>query len=343
MQIGVVGTGLMGTSLGLHVRSFYKDISLIGYDRDKVQSRYAFEKNAFTTIAKGFEEFKKCEIVFVCCPLEYAEDIVSKLLSIVSEDTIITDISSVKSGICESFSEFSNFLGGHPMTGSERAGALAAKAELFDNSLYILCPHDNQKDSSDRVREFLEKMNLNIYIMDPYTHDRVVAMASHLPYFVASTLVNSMDGELLDHISAVAGSGFRDTSRVASSPEKMWEVIAHNNKENILDAIRRFKDSLSDTQEAVEREHTVEISEKARRLRYQIIEKRVPGGENLLAVDVPDRPGVLSNIFSMLEDINIKNIEIQDSRELSGGALRIFFRTPQDMKRAEDILNKAGL
>ncbi len=343
-KIAVVGTGLMGTSFGLHVQSFYNDVYLLGYDKDPKQSENALKIGAFSRIVDSLTELKGCEFIFVCCPLKYASETIERLFEIVDESTIITDISSVKSQICKRFADKKNFLGGHPMTGSERQGALAAQAEIFDNSLYILCPEINQELSCKKIQIFLEKMNIKIYKMKPSIHDRVVAMASHLPYFVATTLVNSMDGELFEHISSVAGSGFRDTSRVASSPGKMWDIISKENSENILEAINIFKERLDETTVSIKKENTLDISDKAKRLRDSIVENRLAGsGESMLTIDVPDRPGVLSNIFNLLENINIKNIEIEDSREYSTGSLRVFFRTTEDKKKAEHLLKNSDI
>ncbi len=337
-SIGVVGTGLMGTSLAMHIHRIKKNVELFGADPSGAEREKALEKGVFTDIFVSHEDMPSCDLFFVCSPIEYAENIAAYLCD-KFPSSHITDISSVKKEICDKLKNFKNFTGGHPMTGTERKGAHAAHPDIFDNSLYILCPATLQNHTADIFDTFLRSLNINIYRMSPEEHDRCVAYASHLPYFVAASLVIASDNELYEHICNMAGSGFRDTTRVAGSPSGMWNTILKYNRNNIRSAFSDFIRVCQNTLKVIEKDESTSFSDRARNMRREMMSSKLRRDAGfVLEVNVPDRPGVLGRIFTLLENINIRNIEIDDSRESRTGALTIFFRTENDMIEAQKRL-----
>lgn len=338
MNIGIVATGLMGMSLALTIYRKIDNVVLYGVEPDYNERKNAGEYNVFSGIFMDISEIPECDIFFVCSPVNTVKEIIRYLLKKYT-NSIVTDISSVKSEICNEFSENPNFVGGHPMTGSERKGAKAANADIFDNSLYILCPEICQKESSEKLRDLLTRLNQNIYIMDGRSHDKAVAYASHLPYFVACTLVNTMKNEDYENIRNITGSGWKDTTRVASSPEEMWKIISQYNKDNIINSLKRFQDELCNTIDFLKNRKNEEILVKARNTREEILRNRKSkSGDFVIQIDIPDEPGILAKIFSKLENINIRNIEIEDSRAEKSGALRIWLRDKESYNKALNLL-----
>jgi prephenate dehydrogenase len=338
MNIGIVATGLMGMSLALAIDRKIDNVVLYGVEPDVNERNNACEYNVFTGIYSDISEIPECDIFFICSPLNTVCDIAEYILH-KYRHSIVTDISSVKSDICSKLSSYCNFVGGHPMTGSERKGAKAANADIFDNSLYILCPEKSQEKSFSILSDFLERLNQNIYVMDGISHDKAVAYASHLPYFVACTLVNSMANSEFENIKNITGSGWRDTTRVASSPEDMWKIISCNNKQNIIRALKDFSRELNNTINSIDSMNSTVISTKAKILRDNIISNRMnKSGDFVIEVDIPDEPGILAKIFSKLENINIRNIEIEDSRAEKSGSLRIWLRDKESYHKALNLL-----
>ncbi|MCK9223955.1 MAG: prephenate dehydrogenase/arogenate dehydrogenase family protein [Candidatus Muirbacterium halophilum] len=340
MHIGIIATGLMGMSLALAIKKKHSDTELFGVEPNLNELNNASEYKVFTGIYSDISKIPECDIFFICSPLNTVNDIAVYLLE-KFKNSVVTDISSVKSDICKNLSNYNNFVGGHPMTGSERKGAKSANADIFDNSLYILCPKKNQQESFKKLEDFLKSINQNIYIMSDEEHDKAVAYASHLPYFVACTLVNSMANSEFENIKNITGSGWRDTTRVASSPEDMWKIISFNNKDNILKSLKDFSIELDKTISCINNMNSSEISVKAKNLRDNIINHRMNrSGDFVIEIDIPDEPGILAKIFSKLENINIRNIEIEDSRAEKSGSLRIWLKDEISYKNAKKILIK---
>jgi len=271
-----------------------------------------------------------------------------------SPNTIVTDTGSVKREVVEQAQRLfpkGNFIGGHPMTGSEFSGIGAAHPLLFQNALYILTPARTTKKQDLRLlAQFIHSLDARIFIIDPATHDSVVAAVSHLPQLAAVALMNSVGKEHPDapgHLAFAAG-GFRDMTRIASSPFKMWRDILSANKKEISKALRIYIKQLKKIDSRIEtspRRLSAEF-QTSYRLRSRI-PRSMKGFLNPLvelSVFLEDKPGELARLTSVLSinKINIKDLELLKVREGRGGTFRLSFENQTVANQATAILQNAG-
>ena len=202
------------------------------------------------------------DLVVICTPPHAIEASGESLKNLLPTATPVTDAGSVKVRIVAALEETlgGRFIGAHPMAGSEQSGIAAARKDLFDGSVCILTPGPQSNPQAlEEVRKFWQEAGCRLREMSPAAHDRAVARISHLPHAVAAALVQAALLKNSD-ASALAGSGYRDTTRVASGPEELWREIFLDNREELLSAISdlqvhigALKNALSGTDgEAVE-------------------------------------------------------------------------------------------
>jgi prephenate dehydrogenase len=248
------------------------------------------------------------------------------------------------------------FIGGHPMAGSEKGGAANANAFLFENATYVLCPPGNLP-ASDFSRDFADFIDLieatggRLLVLDAERHDRIAATVSHLPQLLAIALMNyaaDLNAED-DAFLRLAAGGFRDITRIASSPFEMWQHILIANEGQILDAMGGFATTLQRIRNRIIEEDMDALGDhfaEARRVR-DTIPRDSKGFLHPLAdvyVYAEDRPGVLAHITGTLfeAEINIKDIELLKIREGTGGAFRLSFVNEATAEAAITVLEKAG-
>jgi prephenate dehydrogenase len=340
-SIGVVGLGCIGGSIA-GALSKTQRYNIIGVDKDNDTLHYAFEKNIIQLGHRDINILKGCEVVFVCTPIDTVSLIVNQLYRILGTSAIITDAASIKGAILENLPEGVRFVGGHPMAGSEQGGIKAAKDHMFENAYYVLTPRPNTpKEDLDYIIELVKQMQALPVILDKQTHDITVAKISHLPHMVAYAMVNAcIDSDIS---KTLAAGGFRDITRIASSPSKMWLDIVSLNKDNILAQLDNMIKNLSELSHNLkndQRDKLKEMFESARQKRDSIEKGNV--GFFSLRIDVKDVPGIIAKITLLLykKKINIKNINIENSREGEGGALVVSFEDARALERAEEILKK---
>lgn len=340
-SIGVVGLGCIGGSIA-YALSNAGGYNIIGVDKDKDTLSYGFEKNMIQLGHTELSILKGCEVVFVCTPINTVNDIIKKLFDILGTSCIITDTASIKGEIINNVPKDIRFVGGHPMAGSENGGIKAAKDYMFQNAYYVLTPAPSTSQSDlEYIKELVKKLQAFPVITDKETHDLAVSKISHLPHMVAYTLVNnSID---CDISKTLAAGGFRDITRIASSPVNMWLDIIRLNKTNIINQLDGMINSLNSLNKNIKDGNYQDIQgffENARQKRSEIEADK--GRFFLLRIYVKDVPGIIARITYMLykQKINIKNINIENSREGEGGALAISFENAADRLRAIDILKR---
>lgn len=200
------------------------------------------------------EAVRGAELVVLCVPIDVMPDLARQMLPGLSPDCVVTDAGSVKATVCASLHGIlgNRFIGAHPMAGSEHSGLEAARPELFDAAVCILTPSSTQLAGSEhlRVRAFWQAVGCRTLDLGAAEHDRLVARSSHLPHAVASVLAHAIGTKTPDAL-AVAGSGFRDTTRIASGPAAMWTGIFSANQAELLEALNQFKASLAEFEAAV--------------------------------------------------------------------------------------------
>jgi prephenate dehydrogenase len=342
ISIGVVGLGCIGGSIASALSKTQK-YNIIGSDCDDDTLIYAFENNYIQLGHSDLNILKGCEVVFVCTPIDTVSRIIGQVYEILGDSAIITDVAGVKGKILDNLPKGIRFVGGHPMAGSEMGGIKAAKDYMFENAYYVLTPHTTTSQADlDYITRLAREMKALPIAVDAQTHDAAAAKISHLPHMVAYTMVNAcIDSDIS---RTLAAGGFRDITRIASSPSKMWLDIVNLNKDNLLKQLDSMIEGLKELSEDIKNNRAEVLKEKfeSARQKRDSIEKG-KGNFFSIRIDVKDVPGIIAKITLLLykKKINIKNIYIENSREGEGsGALVISFENSRMREIATEVLKK---
>lgn len=356
LTCGFIGLGLIGGSIARAIRAAYPSSRLIAYDVREASLQLALQEQILDEICPAVDaSFAECDYIFLCAPVSCNDRNLLTLKQYLSPQTILTDVGSVKTGIhrqVEALGLKGQFIGGHPMTGSERFGYQNSKASLLENAYYILTPSDTVPDDKlDNCRALVEAIGAIPLILRCEEHDYVTAAISHLPHVIASSLVNLVkdaDSEA-GIMKTIAAGGFKDITRIASSSPDMWQQICLTNKENISALLREYIGCLTKILAQIDAgsaDALYEFFDSARHYRESFLD--VSSGpiktEYVLTVDIADRPGSLAAIASLLaaHDVSIKNIGINHNREQAEGALRIEFYEKEAANKAAETLTGQG-
>jgi prephenate dehydrogenase len=247
--IAIVGTGLIGGSLGLVLKRRRLCSRVIGISRTAESLATARRIRAIDSGSLDLRAIGDAELVVVCLPVGEILALAPRIVKNAGKKSLICDVGSTKEEIARTFGRLTRrFVGCHPMAGSEKRGVANAEAELFRGSVCIVTPSPaSDKDAAARVNDFWKRICGTVAVMSPGEHDRIMALVSHLPHAVAFALVNSVPGRILTY----SASGFRDTTRLAASDEKLWEDIFFSNRENVIASIDAFGKNLRSLRDAV--------------------------------------------------------------------------------------------
>lgn len=354
LKIGFIGLGLIGGSIAKKLREIYPDIFIVAYNRS-AESRINALNDKVADIAtdKIDNNFNGCDYIFLCTPVEQNIQYLSILKNLISTDCIITDVGSVKGNIhkeVESLLMTKNFIGGHPMAGSEKTGYKNATSTLLENAYYAITPtNDTDKEKLGEFYKLIESLRAIPVILNCDEHDHAVAAISHVPHLIAASLVNLVKDNDSDKetMKLLAAGGFKDITRIASSSPEMWQQICSTNKENIAHLIDKYIETLEDVKENVLEEGSkgiYDLFEKSRDYRNSFSDKShgpIKKGYKIYC-DIVDESGAISKIATLLalSNINIMNIGIVHNREFDAGVLKIEFYNQTSMDEAIEILSK---
>jgi prephenate dehydrogenase len=353
-RVTIIGVGLIGGSLALAIKQRFPAIHITGVDRPQVLKR-ALDRHAIDLADNSIERaVRSADIVILAAPVSSISKMLPRVAKNCSPSTIVTDTGSVKQMLVEQAQRLfpnGNFIGGHPMTGSEFSGINAAHPLLFQNALYILTPtHTTKKQSLRMLANFFASLDARIFILDPARHDSVVAAVSHLPQLAAVALMNSVGKHHPDapnHLTLAAG-GFRDMTRIASSPFEMWKDILSANQKEIGKVLRLYIRQLNKIATVLD-SAPARLSEEFKT--SHILRSRIPRSMKgfltplvELAVFIEDKPGELARLTSSLasHSVNIKDMELLKVREGRGGTFRLSFENRIIATEAAHILQSAG-
>ena len=293
------------------------------------------------------------DLVFICTPIQRILELIAEIGRLAEPGALITDVGSTKRRIVAAArahcGDGIHFVGGHPMAGSEKSGVTAADPFLFQNAIYILVPDDAVP--ADRYRALIDLLRLigaRVLELEADHHDRAVAAISHLPQMLATSLVEMVGrlNEERDHYLPLAAGGFRDLTRIASSPFAMWEDIVATNADEIGGMIDRYIAALKDVKARLGEASLGGDFEYANRIRGSIPRdaKGFIHALHEVLVQAEDRPGVIAEIGRVLGEagVNINDIEVMKVREGEGGTLRLGFDSAEGAERAIGILAGVG-
>ena len=272
---------------------------------------------------------------------------------IVSPDCILTDVGSVKTDIHLAASEMGldgRFIGGHPMTGSEKSGFAHAQAHLFENAYYIITPSkDTAQEKIDWYRQTVQQFGALPVILNYREHDYATAAISHLPHLIAAALVNTVHDldSREEMMKMLAAGGFKDITRIASSSPEMWEQICIENHDNISRVMDTFVALLEESRQEMNAGTSAAINQmfaRSRNYRDSFSSRSLGSIKKTYRVfcDIIDESGAIATIATTLavNGISIKNIGIVHSREFEEGVLQIEFYEEEPSLRAADILRQ---
>ncbi len=259
-RISILGTGLLGTSVGLALRAAGFKGTIAGWNRSPEQGQLALKMGALDSLASDpIDAARASQITLLAVPIYATLDFMDKLAPVLGSEHLVTDVGSTKRLICETASRLYNtpdraaFLPGHPMAGKERGGAALADANLFRGAVWLFTDDPAAKQSPQSAelvkgwRELVAAMGAKTLDLDPIRHDELVAWVSHLPQFTATALSALLQDEVggAPELKDVGGRALREMTRLGSSPYSMWRDIAYTNTEAVERALLALEQRLS--------------------------------------------------------------------------------------------------
>jgi prephenate dehydrogenase len=334
-RVTVLGTGLIGTSIGLAAARVGCPVT--GWDADPGIADRSAGLGGFALAATLEEAVRDADVVVVATPIPTIAELASRALG-AAPGAVVTDVGSVKSNVVADVlgtvgeDEARRFVPGHPMGGSERSGPEHASASVVDGIVWVVTPPPAADAVSvERLEAWIQRIGARVVRMDPSRHDRLVAFVSHLPQAASTALMDVAATEEADEpeILLLAAGGFRDLTRLASSNPALWSDILLSNRGAIAEAIEIYARHL----EALRIQildgdgHGVETTfRRAKAARLRLAAKpTVRAGVAVLQVPVPDRPGSLAALTAALGEggVNIEDLQIVHSPEGGRGTVHL--------------------
>ena len=257
MKIGIVGLGLMGGSLGIALKKSHNHAEVIGFDHNDQHCIEALEYGIVDKVVDTLEAFYGVDVLFLAVPVDGIIALLKSLPEIENKTTII-DLGSTKEKIIHSVPKEirENFVAAHPMTGTEKSGPSAAVEGLYHGKAVVLCDLEESGEQQRNIaKQIFTDMGMKLFYMGAKEHDRHAAYISHMPHALSYALANAvMKQEDPKAITALAGGGFKDMSRIAKSSPNMWRDIFQQNRKYLLDGIDSFAEELERCRSLVEEE-----------------------------------------------------------------------------------------
>ena len=334
----VVGTGLIGGSIGMALRA--RGWHVTGRDADATRAEKAVELGALDALG----EDPDAEVTFIATPVSTIAREARAALA--GGSGVVTDVGSVKAPVVTAVGD-PRFVGGHPMAGSEQEGITGADAALFEGATWVLTPTvDTDAGAYARLQSVVASLGADVVALPPDRHDALVALVSHVPHLTAATLMRLASQSAEEHATLLrlAAGGFRDMTRIAAGHPGIWPDICAENRDAIvavMDELIAALGQMRDNVAGADRDGLLRTLEEARAARVNL-PVRAPRAEALveMRVPIPDRPGVLAEITTLAGelDVNIFDIEIAHSAEGQRGVLVLVIDA-----RAADLVRGALL
>lgn len=335
LLVGIVGTGLIGASIGLGVRQ--NGGTVLGWDRDVAAGELAKAVGALDDIAPDYAAVvaAKPDLLVLAAPPSAVAEMVRRL-----ERTVLTiDVAGVKVPVCAAVPTGARFVGTHPMAGREMAGAGAASPALFRGAAWVICPVDAAAADVAAVESFVTDLGARPVVMTPAEHDEAVAMVSHLPQLLAATLLT----EAAEHTTALdlAAGSFRDLTRVAASDPGTWVELLRANAPALARVVRDLGEQLDRVTAALDAEPDellgyLSAAQQARRaLAPPVVAVRVA---------LADEPGEIARVGRALEEsaVDLRDLQLRHGPAGGGGLLTLSVR-PGEAEPLRNSLLAQGL
>ncbi|MFH1578016.1 MAG: prephenate dehydrogenase [Candidatus Omnitrophota bacterium] len=248
-KAAIIGVGLIGGSIGLSIKKKKLASRVIGIGRHKNKINSAIARGAIDAGFFDISAVSQADLVIIATPVNSIIQFGTKIAPLIKPGTLVTDTGSTKKSVVKALEGIlPNFVGSHPLAGSEKQGVINARADLFDGSLCVLTPtKKTPKNALSKVKKLWIDLGAKLILLSPAEHDKLVSCISHLPHVVAFSLIHSIP----DHSLFLASKGLKDATRIADSSVALWRDIFLTNSKNVLDALKKFKGSLSKIESAI--------------------------------------------------------------------------------------------
>ena len=359
-NIAVAGLGLIGASFAAAYRTAFPESRVLGIDINARSRDIALQKGWVTEAAdpedEAFKSFVQggCQLVVLATPASVGADYFGKL-NAWNFEGIITDTASTKARICAAASSTldhpERYIPGHPMAGSEVNGIEGARPDMFEGAHWILCPDENTPaENFTELHELLTAIDARVISLPREDHDKAVAIVSHVPHIVASSLVElaSRHADKQQALFRLAAGGFKDSTRIAAGSPALWCGIAFDNADALrdgLDEMRSIIGQFEDALDSGDRAKMTELLKQSADARRALPKKWVPSTDNLLEVRIPmeNRKGVVAEVTTIASKVgcNIQSIEI-DHITADSAVLSMIFTDEGDVGKLSTQLIGAG-
>lgn len=323
----MLGLGLIGASLALRLTA--EGWTVHGEDQDPAVTAEALRRGV---IAQG-DLARDARITFVATPMAAVHGGVERCL--VDTTGVVTDVGSVKSQVARSVRD-ARYVPGHPMAGSELEGLDGADASMFEGAVWVLTPSESTDDESfAEVASVVASLGAEVMALSPESHDRLVAVVSHVPHLTAATLMCLADERSDEHVALLrlAAGGFRDMTRIASGRSGIWLDICVENREAIVDSLDALISGLNEMRDTVATGDTERLRRRlddARRARLNLpVRAGVAEDLSEIRTPIPDRPGAAAEVFVLCADlgVNVFDFEVVHSVEGDRGVMVVVVRS----------------
>jgi prephenate dehydrogenase len=328
----VIGTGLIGASIGMALR--HEGWQVVGWDPEPDALSMALERGAVDDAGNSPDgAAENTDLVFLAGPLH------ANLATLGSLDTnaLVTDTTSVKSPFSSVPSP--RFIGGHPMAGREHAGPSAASPALFRGAAWVLCPNGGSEADLDYLLDVVTSVGANPVVMSAERHDEIVAFVSHLPHLLANALVNVVADDP-DAGELVSGS-FRDLTRVASAESAWWPEVLASNSQPIGEALDRLIAELVSLRALAASGEVEELERQLSAARDRRRSMAPPVA--IVRVILQDRPGEIAAVGHALETskVDVRDLQLRHALHGGGGILTLSVR-PGEQEALREALAQEG-
>lgn len=255
-RLTIIGVGLIGGSIGIDVRKKKLAKEVVGVVRRPESVDECVRLGAVDKATLDARDgVKDADLVILATPISLMVQIAKDIKGYVNKETVVIDVASVKGRLVSQLEKVlgSNYIGTHPMAGSEKRGVTGATEGLFNGTVSIITPTQKTRPKFLKiVREFWNSLGAKTIVLSQNEHDKLVSLTSHLPHLIAASMVNNIKDEpkAIDCI----GPGFRDSTRIAKSAPELWEEICEWNKKEILLSIDKFQKELSELKAHIEKD-----------------------------------------------------------------------------------------
>ena len=349
MRIAVLGVGLIGGSIGLAAREHVEGAEVVGFGRDPSRLRRALELGAIGHAAGSLEEaLDGADLCFACAPVGALPGQVQAALDAAGPEHARDRRRLDQGRAAAQRSTTRASSAGTRSRAPRRPGVEHARADLFEGAVWYLTPLAHSEGLLyERLHRFVVDVGARPVALDADTHDRLVAVFSHLPHVLANVLASQAATRLSDHGEALrqVGPSFRDMTRVAGANTAMWSDIYRSNRRAIVEEIRAFRTELEEVERRLEGGDVADWNDRAREDRRELLETGVEGeAVHELRLTVPNRPGIVAQVALELgrAGVNIVDLALAPAVDMRSGAMTLWIAGDEQADRARELIDALG-